>query len=93
MAKARKCDICGRCHDMYNYAVLDGIRYPNAIGFMKRYENDSIRTTKEYDLCPDCLLAIALFIENLKAEKDDKVGIEMLRKSFNLPVVDNIEGE
>lgn len=90
MARAMKCDVCGGYYKPYNTTRS---KYPNSIRLTSTDEEQWKSTIKHYDLCPDCLLAIALFIENLKDEKDDKVGIEMLRKSFNLPVVESVEGE
>ena len=86
MALAMKCDICGRYYHPYNYITP---HYPNTLALTTRDDKgNNMLTGKIYDLCPDCLLAIAMCIEDLKRDKDDKVGIEMLRKSFNLPVTE-----
>ena len=91
MARAMKCDICGKLYEKYNHITGFFKSYPNAISLVKvNYEYDE-DTIVKYDLCPDCLVAIGMFIEDLKGKKD--VTPEVLKRHFNLPVVESVEGE
>lgn len=68
MARAMKCDICGKLYEMYNVSQRD--TEPNMLTFRKStgIPNDSY-PTKSYDLCPECMHDLQDFIKILGARK------------------------
>ena len=89
MARAKICDLCETYYKPYNENSHD---YPNAIRLVSTSEDEYVRTVKKYDLCPDCLVAIGMLIERRK-HPFVSVEREALKKKFNLPVVESVEGE
>lgn len=88
MARAKICDLCETYYRPYNEDHI----YPNTIKLMSYDSGGYGKEIEKYDLCPDCLVAIGMLIER---RKHPFVGVEQetLKKQFNLPVVDNLEGE
>lgn len=69
MSLARKCDLCGKFHNIYN--VKQSKYDHNAIRFMNVDERDRFFETKPIDCCPECMHSIKLHIETLAAKKEE----------------------
>ena len=67
MSKALKCDICGSffngltCIDM-----VDKTTIPNDIMVYHRTQNGNTQAVFDYDICPECYLAIKKAIDDRK---------------------------
>ena len=61
MSMAKKCDICGKLYENYNFRCnkekVNGFRFLNIIGESHYYEHEIV------DCCPECIDAIKKAIE------------------------------
>lgn len=69
MSLARKCDLCGKFHDIYN--VKQSQTSHNAIRFMNIDKRDKYFETEPIDCCPECMHSIKLHIEKLIEKKEE----------------------
>lgn len=67
MAKAFKCDICGKFSDDLEHKAE--VRYRNNF-YGESYE--FFHTEGNYDLCSDCFKKLIAFTKSLKQEKEQK---------------------
>ena len=65
MAKARKCDICGKLYEEYNLSSDF-----NAVWTARVYTNDTYSLVKLIEICPNCMVSIQNLIANLKKESE-----------------------
>lgn len=66
MAKAKKCDICGKFYEMYN--VRKDSRKPNGFHMLNIDEDGRYFSGPVVDCCPECMTSIQNHIESLKGE-------------------------
>ena len=65
MARAKKCDRCGKLHEHY-----DGVRefknseQANGVILIDRDLDNKYWVRKSYDFCPDCMRKLETFIKN-----------------------------
>lgn len=65
MAKAYKCDICGKMYEPYNFK--HNKNETNGLIFVNIDPKDDRHFTNDrLELCPDCMESIRVHIENLK---------------------------
>lgn len=62
MARAVKCDICGKYYDHYGQKVGD----KNGITFVRTELNYNVYDIEKLDCCKECLNAIEELIKNRK---------------------------
>ena len=91
MARAKICDLCETYYRPYNEDHI----YPNTIKLISYDSGGYSKETEKYDLCPDCLVAIGTVIWERKHQLIDMMPDDLvaLKKKFNLPVVESVEGE
>lgn len=69
MAKAKKCDICGKFYEMYN--VRQDSRKPNGFQMLNiDADGRCYFSGPTVDCCPECMASIQNHIESLKGGKD-----------------------
>lgn len=66
MAKAKKCDICGKFYEMYN--VRKDSCKPNGFQMLNIDADGRYFSGPVVDCCPECMTSIQNHIENLKGE-------------------------
>ena len=72
MARAKKCDRCGKLHEHY-----DGVKEfknsekANGVILIDRDLDNKYWTRKSYDLCPDCMRKLETFIKNEEVSADE----------------------
>lgn len=64
MAKAKKCDICGKLYEPYS--TVNDPKKPNGLMFVNLQNNDTYWKNPISDCCPECMTAIKLNIDILK---------------------------
>lgn len=72
MALARKCDLCGKHHDIYN--TKQSSEKHNAIRFLNVDKRDAYFEYEVIDCCPECMESIKAHIGKLSAEKEKNDG-------------------
>lgn len=72
MARAKKCDRCGKLHEHY-----DGVKEfknsekANGVILIDRDLDNKYLTRKSYDFCPDCMRKLETFIKNEEVSADE----------------------
>ena len=69
MALARKCDLCGTFHDIYN--TKQSSTSHNAIRFLNLDKKNAYFQTEPIDCCPECMNSIKLLIGKLTEKKEN----------------------
>ena len=86
MARAKKCDICGKLYEPYNDEYS---KYPNFIEFDCELSEDRGRKiVYRYDTCPECMERIARLIFALGHNGlfIDSCNKAFVKENFNLPL-------
>lgn len=68
MAAAKKCDRCGKLYELYDVPDKQIFGH-NINGVDLTHDHDYI---KEFDLCPDCMEALLVWLKNGKKEKENE---------------------
>lgn len=72
MARAKKCDRCGKFHEHY-----DGVKEfknsekANGVILIDRDLDNKYWSRKSYDFCPDCMRKLEKFIKNEEVSADE----------------------
>ena len=72
MARAKKCDRCGKLHEHY-----DGIKEfknsekANGVILIDRDLDNKYWSRESYDFCPDCMRKLEKFIKNEEVSADE----------------------
>ena len=72
MARAKKCDRCGKLHEHY-----DGVRefknseQANGVILIDRDLDNKYWPRKSYDFCPDCMRKLEAFIKTKEVSADE----------------------
>lgn len=65
MARAKKCDRCGKLHEYYaGNEVFKDSEKANGFIFADYDIDNNYWSRKSYDLCPDCMRKLEAFIKN-----------------------------
>lgn len=65
MARAKKCDRCGKFHEYYNGGrEFKNSEKANGVILIDRDLNNKYWPRKSYDFCPDCMRKLEAFIKN-----------------------------
>ena len=67
MAFAKKCDICGKLHELYN--VKHDKDKTNGLVFVNIDSKRSYFTNDVLDCCPECMQSIRNHVESLKSPR------------------------
>jgi hypothetical protein len=67
MAKAKKCDVCGKFYEMYN--VRQDSRKPNGFQMLNIDADGRYFSGPTVDCCQECMTSIQNHIESLKKKK------------------------
>lgn len=63
---AKLCDACGKAFTLESY------KKPNRVTFAFMYENRTIKTMKELDICPECADEIGALLDSKEKKKEEK---------------------
>ena len=68
MADAKKCDICGKFYDYYQYVKLDNDMSMN--GCKLRFAADNGMCWSSLDLCSDCMTKVHNLLIDIQNKKE-----------------------
>lgn len=72
MARAKKCDRCGKLHEHYDGGrEFKNSEQANGVILIDRNLDYKCRTRKSYDFCPDCMRKLEKFIKNEEVSADE----------------------
>lgn len=72
MARAKKCDRCGKLHEHYDGGrEFENSEQANAVILIDRDLDNKYWTRKSYDFCPDCMRKFEKFIKNEEVSADE----------------------
>lgn len=72
MARAKKCDRCGKLHEHYDGGrEFKNSEQANAVILIDRDLNNKYWNRKSYDFCPDCMRKLETFIKNEEVSADE----------------------
>lgn len=72
MARANKCDRCGKLHEHYDGSKeFKNSEKANGVILIDRDLDNEYRTRKAYDFCPDCMRKLEAFVKNKGVSADE----------------------
>ncbi len=70
MAKARKCDRCGKFYEQYKGNEVSKNEKANGLFLVDKDWNEEYYRRKVYDLCPDCMRKLESFSKGSNCQAD-----------------------
>ena len=72
MARAKKCDRCGKLHEHYDGCKeFKNSEKANGVILIDRDLDNKYWPRKSYDFCPDCMRKLETFIKNEEVSADE----------------------
>lgn len=72
MARAKKCDRCGKLHEHYDgNKEFKNSEKANGVIFIDRDLDNKYWYRKSYDFCPDCMRKLEVFIKNEEVSNNE----------------------
>ena len=72
MARAKKCDRCGKLHEHYDGGrEFKNSEKANGVILIDRDLDNKYWPRKSYDFCPDCMRKLETFIKNEEVSADE----------------------
>lgn len=72
MARAMKCDRCGRLHEHYDgikeFKEFKDTERANGVMLLDKDLDKKYWSRKSYDLCPDCMRELEIFLNQHKSD-------------------------
>lgn len=69
MARAMKCDRCGRLHEHYDGSKeFKDTERANGVLLLDKDLDKKYWSRKSYDLCPDCMRELEIFLNQHKSD-------------------------
>ena len=76
MSLAKKCDICGKLYEQYDFVIEDGEMMVNGFILAAIDDEGCLECSTSHDCCPECMKRILNCIKNIASGRN--------RSKFNL---------